>query len=81
MLWFYSRETDVLRVETRFDNRTAEFVLIVHWPEGKQERRFRTVPRFRKSLVQLERQLALARWGRHGPPKILLDGWPDKTPV
>lgn len=42
MLWFYRRERDTLRVETRFDNQTAEYVLIIHWPDGPHEERFST---------------------------------------
>jgi hypothetical protein len=80
MLWFYCRESDTLRVETRFDNQTAEYVLIAYWPDGKQEERFATVGHFKKSLVQLETRLANARWTRGGPPVILPDGWPHKRP-
>jgi len=79
MLWFSCRESDTLRVETRFDNRTAEYMLITYWPEEKQEERFSTVGHFKKSLVQLEMRLADGRWTRGGPPRILHDG-PDKRP-
>lgn len=82
MLWFYSRDEEALRVETRYDNRTAEYVLIVHWSDGRQqEERFTIGSHFRERLVELEIQLAAERWARGGPPAILRDGWPDKRPV
>ncbi|SRR5216684_1419883 len=37
MLWFYERDHVSLRVETRYDNDTAEYVGILHHPDGRQE--------------------------------------------
>ena len=81
MLWFYRRERDTLRVETRFDNQTAEYVLVIHWPDGPCEERFSTHTEFRESLEALETRLGTERWATDTPPKILRDGWPDKRPT
>jgi hypothetical protein len=35
---------------------------------------------FRDWLVTLDDELAEGRWVQNGPPHIVLDGWPDKTP-
>ena len=81
MLWFYRRERDTLRVETRFDNQTAEYVLIIHWPDGPHEERFSTHAEFRESLAALETRLGTERSATDTRPKIFRDGWPDKRPT
>lgn len=81
MLWFYTREHDSLRLETRFDNETREYVGILTFPNGRQNiRRFDTAASFRTWLETIEHDLAGQRWAPDGPPHILPDGWPDKTP-
>jgi hypothetical protein len=81
MLWFYERDTIVLRLETRYDNTTAEYVALLHHPDGRQElQRFSKLEAFRQWLVALEQTLAADQWTRKGSPDILPDGWPDKTP-
>ena len=55
MVWFFSRDTNELRVETRYDNDAAEYVLIVHWPGGRhQTERFSTLAEFRDRVVELQ---------------------------
>jgi hypothetical protein len=81
MLWFYERDHVSLRLETRYDNDAAEYVAILHHPGGRQEtQRFDNQNAFRKWLVSVEQHLEADRWTPKGPPHILPDGWPDKTP-
>ena len=81
MLWFYERDTIVLRLETRYDSKTAEYVALLHHPDGRQElQRFRKLEPFRQWLVALEQTLAADRWTQKRSLDILPDGWPDKTP-
>jgi hypothetical protein len=81
MLWFYERDTIVLRLETRYDSETAEYVALLHYPDGRQElQRFRKLESFRQWLVALEGTLAADQWTRKGSPDILPDGWPEKIP-
>ena len=35
MLWFYTRDRDSLRLETRYDNQTLEYVGILKFPNGQ----------------------------------------------
>jgi hypothetical protein len=59
MLWFYERDTIVLRLETRYDSKTAEYVALLHHPDGRQElQRFRKLEPFRQWLVALEQTTA-----------------------
>lgn len=81
MVWFFDRAAESLRLETRFDNDTGEFVGVVRYPNGQGlERRFRSGEEFRKWLQAFEAALAAERWqGRRGPI-VLPYGWPD-TPA
>ena len=82
MLWFYERDKIVLRLETRYDNTTAEYVALLHHPGGRQELlRFSTLVAFRQWLLTLEETLAADRWTQKGAPDILPDGWPDRLPL
>ena len=81
MVWFFDRDAESLRLETRFDNDTSEFVGVVRYPNGQGvERRFMNGEEFRKWLEAFESALAGERWqGRRGPITLPY-GWPD-TPA
>lgn len=78
MLWWFGRNEESLRLETRYDNETAEFVAIVRHPDGREQvERFTEADDFRSWLVAFERDLESQSWtGR--APLILSDGWPNK---
>jgi hypothetical protein len=82
MLWFYSHERRTIRIETRYDNRTAEYVLVVEWSaDHRQEERFGTEIVFRERLLELAAQVNAEGWRKDGPPIVLPDGWPDTRPI
>ena len=82
MVWFYHRDDARLRLETRYDNAAAEYVTVLHHPDGRREtRRFATGDGLREWLADQEQRLAGERWTLDGPPEILLEGWPDKLPL
>ena len=71
----FERGPDSVRLETRYDNDTAEFVLIMHRPNGgPQIERFKNAVTFRERLEVLETQLEADHWTQHGPI-LLRDGW------
>lgn len=72
---FFERDSESLRLETRYDNDTAEFVPIMHRPNGgPQIERFTDTVTFRERLEVLETQLAADHCTQHGPG-FLHDGW------
>jgi hypothetical protein len=76
MIWLYERRNEQLRLETRFDNATGEFVLVQHQSNGTQEtERFPSEEAFRVRLTALSAALEQERWNPKGPPVILSDGW------
>lgn len=78
MLWFFERERESLRLETRYDNDTGEFVAIVRWPDGRQQtERFTEREEFRSWLVAHDNALEAERWTPN-TPVVLPYGWPDK---
>jgi hypothetical protein len=81
MVWFFERSARVLELETRYDNVTSEYVLELRRPGAPvQTERFTDAAAFRTRLVALERSLGDQQWRRKGPPLILPEGWPDRTP-
>ena len=76
MVWFYTRDCASLRVETCYDNETAEYVAVVVRPDGRQQtERFLTREAFREWLMALEQQLQHERWMPDGPVHVLAGGW------
>ena len=74
MIWIFERADEMLRLETRYDNRSGEFLLIIHRARGSQVERFKNTITFRERLEVLETQLAAEQWTAHGPT-FLHDGW------
>jgi hypothetical protein len=78
MLWFFERDDESLRLETRYDNDSAEFLAIVRWPDGREKiERFTDLEGFRKWLVAFDNRVAAERWTPNAPV-ILPSGWPHK---
>jgi hypothetical protein len=81
MLWFFDRGAEVLEIETRYDNDTSEYVLEVRAPiYAPTTERFTDAVTFQSRLLEIEQGLSGQRWRRSGPPVMLPDGWPDRTP-
>jgi hypothetical protein len=79
VVWFYTRDTQTLTLETRYDNATHEFVGILTDLAGPPiTKRFATPESFREWIVWIERDLATRNWKSDGPPHILPDGWADR---
>jgi hypothetical protein len=76
MVWFYERPDGSLRIETRFDSTTKEYILQVEWPARPTvTERFSNAVAFKKRVLALERQLEAEQWKQVGTPKILPHGW------
>ena len=81
MLWFYAQDDRATQIELRYDNRAGEYVLVIDWPDRREEERFATIIPFRNRVRELEAQLTAERWNRQGSVMILPDGWPDQRPI
>jgi hypothetical protein len=76
MVWFYKRSGGALRIETRFDSVTNEYVLDVAWPDRPAvTERFGGPGAFETRVLALERELAEEQWQQVGSPEILPHGW------
>jgi hypothetical protein len=76
MVWFYKRSDGDLRIETRFDSITTEYVLEVAWPgRPVMTERFTENAAFETRVLELERQLDREQWQQVGSPEILPHGW------
>jgi hypothetical protein len=81
MVWFFERSSAIFELETRYDNDTTEYVLVLRPPNAASTtERFTDAEAFRVRLQAIEATLIAERWQRGGPPMLLPDGWPDRTP-
>lgn len=75
MLWTFTRERESIKIETRFDNETKEYVLIFYRDDGgPQIERFADAFVLRDKLAALEEELEAQRWRFNGVV-VLRDGW------
>lgn len=81
MIWFWSREKEKMRLETRYDNDTSEYVMVVERPDGKREiERFSDIGVFRTRLIALEQRLEADRWTQSGRPEVVPEWFPNRKP-
>ena len=79
MIWFFSRKNQHIRLETRYDNDTSEFVVAIERPDGRREtERFSDLVAYRKRLVALEEQCEAEHWTPSGLPLIVPEGFPNR---
>jgi hypothetical protein len=75
VIWLFQRETQAIRIDTRFDGESGEYVLVPEERDGvRQNERFRDAAEYRVRLEALEQQLETEHWTRTGP-FLLRDGW------
>lgn len=71
MIRRFARGRAQLRVETRRDKSSGEFVLILHQADGTQlVDRFTSRGKLRKRLEAIERRLVARRWAGDGGAQI-----------
>jgi hypothetical protein len=76
MLWIFERGDETLHFETRYDNDTSSYMLIIHLFDGdRQIERFQDVLTFKNRLEALQKQLETERWRATSSPVFLRDGW------
>jgi heme-degrading monooxygenase HmoA len=76
MIWFFERGQEVVRVETRVDNSTREYVLVIWWADRAAEtERFQTREAFDTRIKQLEERLMTENYAQARRPTILAEGW------
>jgi len=80
MVWFYASSKGTVRVETRHDPVTNEFVLEVEWP-GRPiaVERFRDSAAFDARVRVVEQELETEGCHQVGSPEILPHGWRGPT--
>jgi hypothetical protein len=81
MVWFFERNDEQAEVETRFDNATLEYVVIVRRPDQQEQiTRLPDAGSLRARLHEVTRELQTDHWLNSGSPLILPDGWPHTRP-
>ena len=81
MIWLFARGDEVLRLETRIDNASGEYVLVSTWSDDPAKvERFRDYDAFDARVRLLEARLGAEHWLQVGSPSILPDGWRGPIP-
>jgi hypothetical protein len=77
MIWLFERGDEVVRLETRIDSITKEYVIAIAWHGRPDEiERYPDVSSFRTRIVELERQLTSEHWCQTpGSPTLLAEVW------
>lgn len=76
MIWLFERGDEVVRLETRVDNPSGEYVLVITRADSPPTiERFRDLGAYDARIRALEGQLAADHWAQVGSPTILSDGW------
>jgi hypothetical protein len=71
MIWFFARGQESLRVESRVDNETGDYVATADYFDGRyDEMRFRTLEDITRWLQNTEARLLGERWTGNGLPLI-----------
>jgi hypothetical protein len=74
MMWFFEKGTERIRIETRYDQPSAQYVLVHDVNGTHQIEHFQSSDEFRARLEHLEQQLQKEQWTQIGP-MFLRDGW------
>jgi hypothetical protein len=81
MVWFFGRGSETVKVQTRFDNVTREYVLEIAWGDGRVEtERFRELSDFEARTKAVEQRLKSDSWAQIGGPDIVPEGWRGPIP-
>ncbi len=76
MIWTFERGDEIVRLETRVDNDTREYVVVITWADRPpQTERYADVALYNVRILALEAQLAADHWSLVGNPQILPHGW------
>ena len=72
MIWVFERDGEIVRLETRFNSKTKEYVLAVVWCERLQSiETYQDVGGFSERLRALEQQLVAESWSQIDNPQIV----------
>jgi hypothetical protein len=76
VIWFFQRSGQEMRVITRFDNASAEYIVEVEWPDRDRViERYADYGPFNARVQRLHVELVESQWQQDGTPELLGDGW------
>lgn len=76
MVYLFERESESLRLETRFINDLNLYEIIWRRADGIMTREtFNGETSFRSRVAAIQAELEEKDWRHFGPPQLLSDGW------
>jgi hypothetical protein len=76
VIYLFERESEALRLETRYESDSKTYEIIWRRADGSSTREtFRGETSFRTRLDEIYTELEQEDWHTIGPPHLLADGW------
>ena len=76
MVYLFERESESLRLETRFIKAQNLYEIIWRRADGTMTREtFNGETSFRSRVAAIQTELEEQHWQNSGPPQLLADGW------
>jgi hypothetical protein len=76
VIYMFERESEALRLETRYVSESKTYEIIWRRADGSSTREtFRGETSFRTRLDEIYTELEKEDWRTIGPPHLLADGW------
>ncbi len=76
MVYLFERDSEAMRLETRYTRESGTYDIIWHRPDGTTtQESFRGETSFRSRLDEIYAELEQEAWRTVGPPRFEKDGW------
>ncbi len=76
MIYLFERESEAMRIETRYDRASKTYEIIWRRADGTStQESFKGETSFRSRLDEIYTALEHEAWRSIGPPQLLRDGW------
>lgn len=76
MIYLFERESEALRIETRYTKESKTYEIIWRRADGTTtQESFKGETSFRSRLDEIYTELEQEDWHTVGPPHLLTDGW------
>jgi hypothetical protein len=76
VIYIFERDSESLKLETRYSNDSKTYEIICRRADGKVTREvFRGETSFRTRLDEIYSELEQDKWRTSGPPHLVADGW------
>jgi len=77
MVWYWTRDTAEMRLETQYDEGTEDFILVLATETSSVTERYKDLGAFKTRVSALARHLESEQWKNTGPAVVVPDDFPS----